>query len=108
MTASGRKKPCRRTVSAESVSRANGSRSPRSQAAAGIEKPRLRPCTTSCGRSGSTACRSSRFFESPRTLCFAGSENAKFATTVSMNGTRASSDHAIDARSVFVSRSSTR
>ena len=42
VTASGRKKPWRRSVSAESVSRANGSSSPRSQAAAGIEKPRLR------------------------------------------------------------------
>ena len=37
------------SVSAESVSRANGSSSPRSHAAAGIEKPRLRPCTISRG-----------------------------------------------------------
>ena len=46
-TASGCRYPCRRTVAAESVSRANGSSSPRSHAAAGIEKPRLRPWTTS-------------------------------------------------------------
>ena len=39
----------RRSVSGESVSRANGSSSPRSHAAAGIEKPRLRPCTISRG-----------------------------------------------------------
>ena len=43
VTASGRKKPCRRSVSGESVSRANGSSSPRSHAAAGIENPRFRP-----------------------------------------------------------------
>src|SRR6185437_1367142 len=41
------KKPWRCRFSGESVSRANGSSSPRNQAAAGIEKPRLRPCTTS-------------------------------------------------------------
>ena len=43
VTASGRKNPCRRRVSGASVSRANGSSSPRSQAAAGIEKPSLLP-----------------------------------------------------------------
>ena len=74
----------------------------------GIEKPRLRPCTTSLGSSGSAAFLSSRFFASPRTLCRTGSENAKFVTTVSRNGTRASSEWAIDARSVFTRRSSTR
>ena len=44
-TASGLKYPWRRRVSGLSVSRANGSRSPRSQAAAGIEKPRFLPRT---------------------------------------------------------------
>ena len=72
-----------------------------------IEKPRF-AVTTSPAAAARPPCRSSRFFEKPRTLCRTGSEKAKFATTVSMNGTRASSDHAIDARSVFVSRSSTR
>jgi hypothetical protein len=41
VTAAGSKKPCRRSRSGESVSCANGSRSPFSQAAAGIEKPRF-------------------------------------------------------------------
>ena len=107
-TDSGRKNPWRRSVSADSVSRANGARSPRSHAAAGIEKPRLRPCTTSCGSSGATAFRSSTFFDSPRTLCRVGKANARFVTASSRNGTRASSECAIDARSVFTSRSSTR
>src|SRR5581483_1997615 len=104
VTASGRRTPWRRSVAGASVSRANGSRSPRSHAAAGIENPRLRPCTTSRGSSCSTALRSSRFFCSPRTFAPRGSENEKFATTGSMYGTRASSDHAIEARSVFTSR----
>src|SRR5205823_2682524 len=51
-TGSGWKKPWRRRFSSASVSRANGSSSPRSHAAAGIEKPRLRPCTISAGTSG--------------------------------------------------------
>ena len=93
---------------ATSVSRANGSSSPRSQAAAGIEKPRLRPCTTSRGSSGSTALRSSTFFARPRTLRRVGSAKARFVTSGSRNGTRASSECAIEARSVFTSRSSTR
>src|SRR5205823_14975914 len=95
VTGSGWKKPWRRRVSAESVARANGSSSPRSHAAAGIENPRFRPCTTSAGSSGSTAFRSRRFFCSPRTFSRAGSEEAKVVTTVSRKGTRASSDHAI-------------
>ena len=107
-TGSGSKKPCERSVAGDSVARANGSSSPRSQAAAGIEKPRLRPCTISRGTSGAAALRSKTFFERPRTLCLAGSANAKFVTTESRNGTRASSEWAIDARSVFTSRSSTR
>ena len=107
-TGSGWKKPWRRSTSAESVSRANGSSSPRSHAAAGIEKPRFAPCTIARGSSGSAAFRSSTFFDRPRTLCRVGSASAKFVTTVSRNGTRASSECAIDARSVFTSRSSTR
>ena len=43
------KKPSRRSASGESTSRANGSSSPRSQAAAGIENPRLGPCTIARG-----------------------------------------------------------
>ena len=60
----GSKKPCRCSVSGESVSRANGSSSPRSHAAAGIEKPRLRRYTIERGSSGSAALRSSTFFRS--------------------------------------------
>ena len=60
---------------------------------------RARPRPAAAARPPSAAAASSR----GRAPCAAtGSENAKFATTVSMNGTRASSDHAIDARSVFV------
>ena len=58
--------------------------------------------------SGAAALRSSTFFESPRTFCFAGSPKAKFVTTESRKGTRASSEWAIEARSVFTSKSSTR
>ena len=108
LTASGRKKPWRRSVSGLSVSRANGSSSPRSQAAAGIEKPRFLPRTIRLGTSGATALRSSTFLRSPRTRWRAGSASAKFVTTGSRNGTRASSECAIEARSVFTSRSSTR
>ena len=103
-----RSSPGGSSVSRERTSRANGSSSPRSQAAAGIEKPRLRPPTISAGRSGAAAARSSTFFSSRRTRMRRGSASAKSVTAVSRNGTRASSDHAIDARSVFTSRSSTR
>ena len=51
-----------RSVSGESVSRANGSSSPRSHAAAGIEKPRFFAVTIARGSSGSAAFRSSPFF----------------------------------------------
>src|SRR2546430_8656517 len=61
--------PCRRIVSAESVSRANGSSSPRSQAAAGIENPRLRPCTTSGGDRKSTRLNSSHSQNSYAVFC---------------------------------------
>ena len=54
------------------------------------------------------AFRSSTFFARPRTLCRVGSANARFVTTGSRKGARASSEWAIDARSVFTSRSSTR
>src|SRR5579864_4150062 len=107
-TGAGSKNPCERSVAGDSVARANGSSSPRSHAAAGIENPRLRPCTIPRGSSGAAAFRSSTFFESPRTLWCAGSANAKFVTTESRNGTRASRECAIEARSVFTSRSSTR
>ena len=66
---------------------------------------RARPRAAAAARPPCAAAASST---SPRTLCRAGSEKAKFETTVSRNGTRASSDHAIEARSVFTSRSSTR
>src|SRR5581483_537293 len=107
-TASGEKKPWRRSVDAASVSRANGSSSPRSQAAAGIENPRLRPFTIRSGRSGATALRRSTFFRKPRTFRSSGSARANPDTSGSRYGTRASSECAIDARSVFTSRSSTR
>src|SRR6185369_1928570 len=107
-TVSGRKKPWRRSVSSESVSRAKGTRGPRSQAAAGMEKPRFLPETTESGRSGATAFRSRRFFEKPRTLRRVGRASASVATTGSRKGTRASSEWAMLARSVFTSRTSTR
>ena len=72
VTASGPKKPWRADASGDRTSRANGSRSPRSQAAAGIEKPCLRPRTISCGRSGATALRSRRFLAKPADLASAG------------------------------------
>ena len=65
----GSRKPWRSIVSGERTSRAKGSRSPRSQAATGIENPCLRPRTISLGSSGATARRSSRFLEKPRTFC---------------------------------------
>ena len=83
ITTSGRKKPWRRSASVESVSRANGSRSPRSQAAAGIEKPRFLPWTILRGRRGAAALRSNTFFERPRSLCRVGSARARFVITVS-------------------------
>ena len=105
----GRKKPCRRSASGESTSRANGSSSPRSQAAAGIEKPCLRAvhdlARQQRGRPPGAAAASWR---APRTFCDVGSASASSATTGSRNGTRASSEWAMLARSVFTSRSSTR
>ena len=95
------------SVSVDRTSRANGASSPRSHAAAGIEKPRLRPRTTSAGSSGRAAARSSAFLRRSETRLLRGSDSAKSVTSVSRNGTRASSDHAIDARSVFTRRSST-
>src|SRR5439155_4878775 len=82
-TAAGRKNPCRFNRSAESVSRANGSSSPRSHAAAGIEKPRFLPCTISRGSRGSAALRSKTFFCNPRTFCRVGNASARFVTAVS-------------------------
>src|SRR3954453_7016598 len=107
-TTCGSKNPCRSSAPAESVSRAKGSSSPRGHAAAGIEKPRFFPCTISRGSSGAAALRNSTFFARPRTLWRAGSASARFVTTVSRYGTRASSECAIDARSVFTRRSSAR
>ena len=68
----------------------------------------LAPCTTSCGSSGSTALRSSRFFAGRAPCAAPAARTRSSSRPVSMNGTRASSDWAIDARSVFTSRSSTR
>ena len=76
----GLEEPLAPQVSRESVSRANGSSSPRSQAAAGIEKPRFFPWTISRGSSGAAALRSSTFLESPRTLWRVGSASARFVT----------------------------
>ena len=90
------------------MSRANGSRSPRSHAAAGIEKPRFGARAMRSGSSVETAWRRSRFFESPRTFIRRGSASASSATTWSQNGTRVSSECAMLARSVFTSRSSAR
>ena len=58
----------------------NGSSSPRSQAAAGIEKPFLRPRAISRPTSGSTAERSRRFLAKPRTRAAGGSASASSAT----------------------------
>ena len=58
-------------VSGESISRAKGSSSPRSQAAAGIENPRFRRLQSE-RQSGAAAFRSSTFFRRPRTLCRSG------------------------------------
>ena len=108
VTSAGRKKPSRRSASGDSTSRANGRSSPRSHAAAGIEKPRFGPCTIARGTRPAAARRSSRFFASASTFCDVGSASASSATTGSRNGTRTSSEWAMLARSVFTSRSSTR
>ena len=50
LTYSGRKNACRRTLSGDSTSRANGASSFRSQAASGMEKPRSCPSRTSGGK----------------------------------------------------------
>ena len=93
----------------ESVSRANGSSSPRSQAAAGIEKPRLRPWTMLARQRAARRPCAAAPSCAARAPCAASAARARSSsTTGSRNGTRASSECAIDARSVFTSRSSTR
>ena len=79
VTASGCRKPWRRSVSGDSVSRANGSQLAAQPRRGGDREAalasRARPRAAAAAR---PPCRSSRFFERPRTLCRTGSENAKF------------------------------
>ena len=74
----------------------------------GTEKPCLRARAIDRGSSGATARRRSRFLANPRTFFEVGKASASSATAGSQNGTRASSEWAMLARSVFTSRSSTR
>ena len=68
--------------------RANGSSSPRSQAAAGIEKPRLRAVHDLAREQRLERLAQQPLLLEPAHLVAAGSERAKPATTVSRKGTR--------------------
>ena len=74
----------------------------------GSRSPACGPAGSPAGRRPATASRSRRFFASRRTFIERGRASASSATSGSQNGTRASSECAMLARSVFTSRSSAR